>query len=100
MKQLPGVGIVLAVLTLGCNEQRTTLKPGQTITIRGELVAGAECPLIVTRDDHRYSIGGDLGRFAVGDRVCVRGTIAEMSICMAGEATIALEWIAPADSCP
>ena len=100
MKQLPVVGIVLAVLALGCNEQRTTLAPGQSFTTRGELVAGVECPMIVTSDGHRYSIAGDLGRFAAGDQVCVRGTIAEVSFCMAGEATIALEQIAPADSCP
>jgi len=100
MRRLACAGIVLAALAMGCKDQRMQLAPGRTITVRGELAAGVECPMLVARDGRRYSVGGDLGRFKIGDRVCVKGTIAEVSFCMAGEATITIEAIGPEDSCP
>lgn len=80
----------------GCAHSR----PDGRLTIRGELVSGAECPMIVANDGRRYSVTGSLGPFKIGDRVCIRGEVAEMSICMAGESTVAIESIAPEHECP
>lgn len=93
----------IATVALGCREEESVpakMVPGATVTLRGQLAEGAECPMLIVANDRRFSLGGDLGRFRTGDRVCVIGTVSEMSICMAGEATIALTAIGPADSCP
>ena len=73
--------------------------PGQSVAFRGTLGTGAECPTL-TFEGRLFSLAGDLGRFKSGDQVCLRGTIAEMSICMAGEGTINVASVAAADSCP
>lgn len=94
------VGSVIALAAWGCREALPSkLSPGQSVAVTGELVAGVECPLIVISGGRRLSLAGDVGRFRPGDRVCVKGRVAEMSFCMAGEATISVELIAPADSC-
>ena len=94
------VGVVAATLGIGCKQESSPLEPGQTHTVRGELVAGAECPMIVTTDGKRYSLIGELGRFKVGDRVCLRGSIPQASYCMQGEATLEVEAIGAEDDCP
>ena len=95
---------VIAAVVGGCNEAKeqpmpAKMVPGATITLKGKLTQGAECPLLVAANDRQFALGGDLGRFKTGDRVCVIGTVSEMSICMQGEATIAIQSIAPEDSC-
>ena len=101
MRRLLAVGIVLAAGIIGCKgDLPAKLGPGEAVTVRGELTAGAECPLLVTKEGRRFSIAGELGRFKTGDRVCVKGTVAEASFCMAGEATLSITAIAPEDSCP
>lgn len=97
--------LVIAAVLAGCREQPSPqipakMVPGATVTLRGKLAQGAECPLLVAANDRQFALGGDLGRFKIGDRVCVTGTVSEMSICMQGEATIAIQTIAPEDSCP
>ena len=89
-----------ALLSAGCKTTPTTLRPGQIVTLRGQLVAGPECPMIAAENGHRYSLGGDLGAFRVGDRVCLRGSVAEASICMAGDATISVTSIGAENACP
>lgn len=76
------------------------LAAGKSHVLKGRLLEGAECPLLETADGHRLSLGGDLRGFRPGDRVCVRGRLAEASICMAGEATLAIEAIGPEAECP
>ena len=100
MRRLITVGATLVAAVVGCREDLPVkLEPGQTVAVRGEIIAGAECPILVVKPERRLSLSGDLGRFKVGDRVCVHGTVAQMSMCMAGEATIAVAAIAPEDSC-
>lgn len=100
MKRASGITILAlalaGALAAGCAHS----KPSGGITIRGELVSGAECPMVVTREGRRYSVTGSTAPFKIGDRVCIRGTVAEMSICMAGEATVSIEAIGPEDDCP
>jgi len=98
-------GCLLAVvLAVGCKQTAETppakMVPGAEITLHGQLTVGAECPMIDIKDGRRFSLGGDLGQFKVGDRVCVRGTVAAMSTCMAGEATIEVKAIGPENACP
>ena len=94
------VSVVAATLVIGCKQDSSPLQPGQTHTVRGELVTWAECPMIVTKDGKRYSLIGELGRYKVGDRVCLKASIAQMSMCMAGEGTLSVEAIGPEDACP
>lgn len=100
MSRLTIVGAAFIIVAAGCRQGLPTkLEPGQTVTFRGQITAGTECPMLVVQTGHRFSLSGELGRFRVGDRVCVRGTIAQVSFCMAGEATIAVTSVAPEDSC-
>ena len=101
MRRLVIVGVVLVAAVVGCKENLPSkLDPNQTVTMRGELGAGTECPMLIVKPARRFSLSGDLGRFKAGDHVCVHGTVAQMSFCMEGEATIAIVSIAPQDSCP
>jgi Protein of unknown function (DUF5818) len=100
MRYLVIVVVALIAALAGCRENLPAkLEPGATVAVRGEITAGPECPMLVVEPERRFSLSGDLGRFKIGDRVCIHGTVAEMSICMAGEATINVTAIAPEDSC-
>ena len=93
--------VVAAVaLVSACKDEPTKVVPGEMVRVKGTLSAGAECPTLVTKSGHRYAVGGDLGGFKVGDRVCVKGKVAEVSYCMSGDATIAVEAIGAEDQCP
>ena len=87
----------LALMAAGCAH---SVRPGQLVTIRGELSAGAECLMVTSKDGVRYSVTGNPGAFKIGDRVCIRGHVAEASICMAGKATVSIEEIGPEGDCP
>lgn len=72
--------------------------PGATVTIgsvEGRLSAGSECPIITTAEGIRYSLAGDLGPYGSGEAVQIEGEVAEMSFCMEGEATLAVESVEP-----
>lgn len=93
------LGIALLTGLAACkSELPDKLKAGDSVTVQGEIQAGAECPMLVAKD-RRFSLAGDLGKFQVGDRVCVRGRIAGNSFCMSGEATIAIATIAAENDC-
>lgn len=57
-----------------------------TVRVEGEVTeAGVECPAVRAPDGTIYTLaGGDTEGLQPGDRVVVRGTVAEMSICMQG----------------
>ena len=99
----PTVASVLAFVLMtiaGCREELPAkLKPGQSVTVQGAIEAGAECPMIATSDGRRFSLAGDVKTFTAGDRVCVRGRVAEAAFCMSGEAVIAITTIAPENQC-
>ena len=76
---------------------RVTAKPPQPLTLRGTLLTGgAECAVFRSDDGRRYSLTGNLGNFRPGDRVVVRGRVAEVSICMQGQ-TLAVQRISKAE---
>ena len=97
MRPMVCAAVVLATGMAGCREGLPTkLGPGQAVDLRGEIAAGVECPMLVV-DGRRFSLTGDLGPFKPGDRVCVRGTVAGVSYCMQGEATLSITSIG---ACP
>jgi hypothetical protein len=58
---------------------------GQMINVRGTLTdEGVECQALRGDDGELYTLTGDLSGFEDGDRVKVRGTVAEISICQQG----------------
>jgi len=74
----------------------TERRPSQPLTLTGTLITGgAECAVFRSDDGRRYSLTGNLGGFGPGDRVVVRGRIAEVSICMQGQ-TLAVQRISKA----
>ena len=93
-----GLAALLAAQLFGCAAHRPAA--GQIITVNGELTVGAECLMIISASGLKYSLTGNPDRFKIGDRVCIRGKVAETSICMAGEATISIQEIGPENDCP
>lgn len=60
-------------------------KGGQMINVRGTLTnEGVECQALRGDDGELYTLTGDLSGFEEGDRVKVRGTVAEISTCQQG----------------
>jgi len=65
----------------------------QPLTLRGTLLTGGtECVGFRSDDGRRYSLTGHLGGFRPGDRVVVRGHVAQVSVCMQGP-TLAVQRI-------
>jgi hypothetical protein len=68
-------------------------KGGKPIQVRGTLTGeGVECQALRSADGQLYTLTGDLGGFKTGDRVRVKGEIAQISTCQQG-ITIAVEKI-------
>jgi hypothetical protein len=93
-----GLATILAAQLFGCAASRPAA--GQLVMVKGELLAGPECLMVVSKSGRKYSLTGNPGRFKIGDRVCIRGRVAETSICMAGETTISIQAIGSEDVCP
>jgi LysM repeat protein len=61
--------------------------PSERLVVSGTLTkGGVECPLLRSDDGRVYSLTGDIEGFGPGDRVLVEGRLAEVSICMQGQA--------------
>ena len=93
-----GLVTLLVAPLVGCAASRPAA--GQLVMVKGELSVGAECLMLVSRNGRKYSLTGNPGRFKIGDRVCIRGRVAETSICMAGETTVSIQAIGSEDVCP
>jgi len=67
------------------NDNGNNGNAGQMINVRGTLTdEGVECQALRGDDGELYTLTGDLSGFEEGDRVKVRGTVAEVSICQQG----------------
>jgi hypothetical protein len=80
------VGAALLMLS-GCAPQTPPAPPPQTaeICVAGTLTTeGIECPALRGEDGRLYTLTGDTRGYGPGDRVCVCGTLPEVSICMQG----------------
>ena len=87
--------VAAVVLVAGCGDE-----PTRSFPVRWSASRERSAPARSARRSSQVrapllSVGGDLGGFKVGDRVCVKGKFAEVSYCMAGEGTIAVEAIGP-----
>ena len=69
----------------GGNNDNGGASAGQMINVRGTLTGeGVECQALRGDDGELYTLTGDLSGFEDGDRVKVRGTVAEISTCQQG----------------
>jgi hypothetical protein len=85
--------VVFACAFEGQGTARGRDKGGKPIQVRGTLTAeGVECQALRSDNGQLYTLTGDLGGFKTGDKVRVKGEIAQVSICQQG-ITIAVEKI-------
>ncbi len=68
------------------SEPIAVVEAADIVTVTGTLSnEGVECPALRGDDGVLYTLTpADLGTFGPGDRVTVKGTVAEMSICNQG----------------
>jgi hypothetical protein len=88
---LPVFGLALALLASGAVFAQEGAQGNRTLNIRGTLTdEGVECRALRGDDGQLYTLTGDLGGFQTGDRVHVRGKVAERTFCGQGT-TIVVE---------
>ena len=73
--------------------------PGDHVRIRGTLDQDVDCRLLRAEGGRVYSLSERLANYRDGTRLCVHGTIAEVSQCMHSP-TIEVSQIRPWSSCP
>jgi len=83
------VAIVLMNLTGGCasSPKPSTVppsdpRPGDAVHVRGRLDADVDCRLLRTEEGKVYSLSERFPNLRDGTRICVFGTIAQVSQCM------------------
>ncbi|MEK7330964.1 MAG: DUF5818 domain-containing protein [Candidatus Eisenbacteria bacterium] len=74
-------------------------RPGDAVRIRGTLDEDVDCRLLRAEGGKVYSLSERLPNYRDGTRLCVHGTIAEVSPCMRAP-TIEVSQIRPWSSCP
>lgn len=85
--------VVFACAFEGQGPARGRDKGGKPIQVRGILTGeGVECQALRSAEGRLYTLTGDLGGFKTGDKVRVKGEIAQVSTCQQG-ITIAVEKI-------
>lgn len=90
---LPVLGLALALLISGAALAQEDAQGNRTLNISGTLTdEGVECRALRANDGQLYTLTGDLEGFQTGDRVRVRGKVAERTFCGQGT-TIEVEEI-------
>ena len=74
-------------------------RPGDWVRVRGTLGEEVDCRILRTEAGGIYSLSARLGRYANGARVCIHGTVAEVSSCMTSP-MIEVQALKPMTSCP
>jgi len=65
---------------------------GKSFNLRGKLTEeGVECQAMRGEDGRLYTLVGELKGFRAGNAVCVRGRVAEISMCMQGTTLVVEE---------
>lgn len=85
-----GLSICQRGTTLDVTDFRTVSSPDEgedTLTVRGQVEAGVECPVLSAEDGRSYALVGEAS-LAPGDYVEVSGRRAGFSYCMQGDATL------------
>lgn len=70
---------------------------GDRRTVEGRLSAGTECPIVTTAEGTVYSLAGARDDIAAGTWVRVSGVVADMSVCMQGDATLDVRTMSAAE---
>ncbi|HYM80962.1 MAG TPA: DUF5818 domain-containing protein [Candidatus Limnocylindria bacterium] len=74
-------------------------KAGDFIRLRGTLSEDVDCRLLRGEDGRVYSLSARLQAYHNGSRVCIHGTLVEISQCLT-QPTIDVQAIRPWSSCP
>ena len=67
--------------------------------LRGTLGEDVDCRTLHVEDGETYSLNVRLGRYGNGARVCIHGTLAEVSSCMTSP-MIEVQSLKPSSACP
>lgn len=73
-------------------------KPGDTVDIRGRLDEAVDCRVLKAEGGKVYSLSERLPNLRDGSRVCIHGTISEVSQCMTTPGIDVLQ-VRPFSSC-
>lgn len=90
-------GVAWALASIACAACATAgpVPPDGVLSVSGTLTAeGVECPALRGTNGELYTLAGGLDEAAVGDEVCVKGRLVEVSICQQGT-TLSVESISP-----
>jgi hypothetical protein len=96
--------IVAAVVGSRCDSPRGPIdrpapKAGDFVKLRGTLGDDVDCRLLKVDDGRVYSLSVRVPRLINGSKVCIHGTVAEVSQCLT-QPMIEVESVRPWTSCP
>ena len=96
--------MVLAASASRCDEPRPPapkppLRAGDFVKLRGTLSEDVDCRLFRAEGGGSYSLSVRLPNYLNGSKVCIHGTIAEVSQCLT-QPMIEVQSIRPYSSCP
>jgi hypothetical protein len=74
-------------------------KPGDAVRIRGTLTEDVDCRLLRADGGKLYSLSTRLRGWQNGSKICVHGTLAEVSQCMT-QPMIEVQSVKPLSACP
>lgn len=96
--------VLAAAAASRCQEPRTAApapepRPGDTVKLRGTLAEDVDCRLLRTDDGRVYSLSARIPAYRNGARVCIYGTLIEVSHCLT-QPTIEVQSVRAWSSCP
>jgi hypothetical protein len=74
-------------------------KAGTFVKVRGTLSDDVDCRLLRTDDGRTFSLSAKLPSYLNGSKVCVHGTVSEVSQCLT-QPMLEVQSIRPWSSCP
>lgn len=96
--------MLLMAIGARCDEPRppsppSDPKPGDFVRLRGTLSEDVDCRLLRADDGRTYSLSARLRGYSNGVKVCIHGTVVEVTQCIA-QPTIEVQSVRPPSSCP
>jgi hypothetical protein len=74
-------------------------KPGDRVQMRGTLTEDVDCRLLRADGGRLYSLSNRLRGWPNGSKVCIHGTLAEVSECLT-QPMIEVQSVRPLSNCP
>jgi len=74
-------------------------QPGEFVKIRGTLTEDVDCRLLRADGGKLYSLSSPLRGWPNGSKVCIHGTLAEVTQCLT-QPMIEVQSVRPLSSCP